>query len=43
LQSQRETFDYKLDAKLDIGNFRPRIHVVKEGEISLQGVARQKN
>jgi LEA14-like dessication related protein len=43
LQSQRETFDYKLDAKLDIGSFRPRIHVVKEGEISLQGVARQKN
>ena len=41
LQSQQETFDYKLDAKLDIGSFRPRIHVVKEGKISLQGVARQ--
>jgi LEA14-like dessication related protein len=41
LQSQQEAFDYKLDAKLDIGSFRPRIHVVKEGEISLQGVARQ--
>lgn len=40
LQSQRETVDYKLDAKLDIGSFRPRIHVVKKGEISLQG-ARQ--
>jgi LEA14-like dessication related protein len=43
LQSQREIFDYKLDAKLDIGSFRPRIHVVKEGEVSLQGVAGQKN
>ena len=41
LQSQRESFDYKLDARLDIGSFRPRIHVVKEGEISLQGAARQ--
>ncbi len=41
LQSQQETFDYTLDAKLDIGSFRPRIHVVKEGEISLQGAARQ--
>jgi LEA14-like dessication related protein len=41
LQSQRQTFDYKLDAKLDIGSFRPRIHVVKKGEISLQGAARQ--
>ena len=43
LQSQRETFDYMLDAKLDIGSFRPRIHVVKEGEISLRGTANPKN
>ncbi len=40
LQSQQENFDYELDAKLDIGSFRPRIHVVKKGEISLQGAAR---
>jgi LEA14-like dessication related protein len=30
-----------LQSKLDIGSFRPRIHVVKEGEISLQGVSGQ--
>ncbi len=42
LQSQQETFAYELDAKLDIGSFRPRIHVVKEGEISLQGAVRPK-
>jgi LEA14-like dessication related protein len=40
LQSQQEIFDYELDAKLDIGSFRPRIHVVKKGEISLSGAAR---
>lgn len=40
LQSQQETFSYELEAKLDIGSFRPRIHVLKEGEISLQGAAR---
>lgn len=37
LQSQQEKFDYELDAKLDIGRFQPRIHVVEKGEISLQG------
>ncbi len=40
LQSQQEIFDYELDAKLDIGSFRPRIHVVKKGEISLSGTVR---
>jgi LEA14-like dessication related protein len=43
LRSKQETFEYKLDAKLDIGSFRPRIHVVKDGEISLSGVAGQTN
>lgn len=43
LQSPQETFDYMLDAKLDIGSFRPRIHVVKEGQVSLQGADRSKN
>ena len=40
LQSQQENFDYELDAKLDIGSFRPRIHVLKKGQISLQGAVR---
>lgn len=43
LQSRQETFKYKLEAKLDIGSFRPRIHVTKEGEISLSGASGQTN
>lgn len=38
LKSQQEKFDYELDAKLDIGRFQPRIHVVEKGEIPLQGL-----
>ena len=38
LKSQQEKFDYELDAKLDIGRFLPRIHVVEKGEIPLQGL-----
>ena len=41
LQPPTQNFDYKLDAKLDIGSFRTSNHVVKKGEISLQGAARQ--
>ena len=37
LNSQQEKFDYKLEAKLDIGRFHPRIYVVEKGEISFQG------
>jgi LEA14-like dessication related protein len=40
LQSQQDSFDYELDAKLDIGSFRPRIHVSQQGEISLRGAVR---
>jgi len=39
MQQPQETFSYELDAKLDIGGLRPRIHVQEQGEISLQGAA----
>jgi hypothetical protein len=35
LKGPRETFNYELNAKLDIGGFRPDIRVVKKGELSL--------
>ena len=38
LKSQQQKFDYELDAKLDVGRFQPRIHVVEKGEIPLQGL-----
>ena len=38
LKSQQEKFDYELDAKLDIGRFLPRVHVVEKGEIPLPGL-----
>ncbi|MBW2476834.1 MAG: LEA type 2 family protein [Deltaproteobacteria bacterium] len=37
LKSQQEKFNYELEAKLDIGKFHPRIHVVDKGDIFLQG------
>lgn len=40
MQTKQDAFAYELEAKLDIGSFRPRIHVMEKGEISLQGVAR---
>jgi len=40
MQQPRETFTYELDAKLDIGSLRPRIHIQEQGEISLQGATR---
>lgn len=40
MQTKQDAFAYVLEAKLDIGSFRPRIHVMEKGEISLQGVAR---
>lgn len=36
MQQPRDTFDYELDATLDIGRFRPRIQVQEKGEISLR-------
>lgn len=38
LKSQQDKFEYELDAKLDIGRFQPRLHVVEKGEISLHGL-----
>jgi len=35
MKTQRDKFNYVLDVKLDIGGFRPNIHVKKEGSISL--------
>jgi len=40
MQKQKQTLTYEFEAKLDVGSFHPRIHVVTEGEISLQGVTR---
>jgi LEA14-like dessication related protein len=42
MQTKQDAFAYELEAQLDIGSFRPRIHVVKKGEISLQGAARER-
>ncbi len=38
LNSQQEKLDYELNAKLDIGRFLSRIHVVEKGEIPLPGL-----
>jgi LEA14-like dessication related protein len=35
MQQPQETFSYELDARLDIGSLRPRIHIQDKGEISL--------
>jgi LEA14-like dessication related protein len=40
MQQAQDTFTYELDAKLDIGSLRPRIHVQEKGEISLAGAAK---
>jgi len=40
MKEGQDTFTYELDAKLDIGSLRPRIHVQEKGEISLAGAAR---
>jgi len=40
MKQPQETFAYELDAMLDIGSLRPRIHVREEGEISLEGASR---
>ena len=36
MNKQRDTFNYLLDVKLDIGGFHPNIHVIKEGHIALE-------
>lgn len=40
LKDRRESIAYELDAKLDVGGFRPNIHVEKRGQLLLPG-ARQ--
>lgn len=40
MKQPQDTFTYELDAKLDIGSLRPRIHVQEKGEISLTGADR---
>jgi len=39
MKQGQDTFTYELDAKLDIGSLRPRIHVQEKGELSLGGAA----
>jgi hypothetical protein len=36
MQQPQDTFTYELDAKLDIGSLRPRIHIQDKGEITLK-------
>jgi LEA14-like dessication related protein len=40
MKQAQDTFDYELDAKLDIGSLRPRIHIQEKGKISLAGAAK---
>jgi LEA14-like dessication related protein len=40
MNKPQESFSYELEARLDIGSLRPRIHVREKGEISLAGAAR---
>ncbi len=39
-KNQRETFAYRLDAKLDVGTLHPIIRVSKEGNLSLFSIPR---
>ena len=40
MKQGQDTFTYELDARLDIGSLRPRIHVQEKGEISLAGATK---
>ncbi len=40
MKQGQDTFAYELDARLDIGSLRPRVHVQEKGEISLAGEAK---
>lgn len=37
VQSDRESIDYELEARLDLGTFVPTVKVVETGQVSLQG------
>jgi LEA14-like dessication related protein len=38
LSQAQDTLTYELDANLDIGGMRPRIHLQEKGKVSLRGV-----
>ena len=40
MRQPQETFSYELDARLDIGTLRPRIHIQEQGKISLAGAVK---
>jgi LEA14-like dessication related protein len=40
MKQTQDTFTYELDARLDIGSLRPRIHVQEKGKLSLAGAGR---
>jgi len=40
MEQEKDTLTYELDAKLDVGNLRPRIHVQEKGKFSLAGESR---
>ncbi len=40
VNAERDTVSYSLEAKLDVGGFRPTIHVGEKGEINLSGQPR---
>ena len=40
MKAQRDVIAYDLEAKLDLGGFRPNIHVGEKGEIDLSGQSR---
>ena len=35
MRQQRDTYHYKLDAKLDLGDVMPALHVVEQGKVNL--------
>lgn len=40
MEQTKDNFTYELDAKLDVGSLRPRIHVQEKGNFSLAGPER---
>jgi LEA14-like dessication related protein len=41
MSAQRDAIAYELNAKLDLGGFRPNIHVGEKGEVSLSDLSGQ--
>jgi LEA14-like dessication related protein len=40
MKQAQDTFSYELDARLDIGSLRPRIHLQEKGVLSLAGTGK---